>query len=603
MQEETSLLKNFSDGFSDFAELVDYRCYYVDKTSFIKKVFARDADPHEPPKSGKILLITRPRRFGKTLLLSTFFHFLRINEEQGKLYQQKLFAHTQIIEDREFCAKFMGKFPTVFITFKDITQKNFATAYNRLVGVLCEEANRHEYLLQSHKLTQNDKEDFRLLTSKRQLKLPEYQDDFFHGLKTLTRLLHKHYGVKAVLLIDEYDVPLAKAQEYGNYDEMKEVVRSVLSEVLKDNSDLYKAVLTGCLRVSKESIFTGLNNLSVNSVVSSDRELSEILGFTPSEVKCMLEYYGLSCHEKEVKAWYDGYRIAGSEIYCPWDLICFCKSALKSSDPKAFILVSYWLGTSSNDAIRDFMRYLDEDAADKMQALLKGQSIEIIVNEQLNYDEIRNFHRSDDFWTLLLSTGYLTAEKVFGGDPQAIHCTVRIPNRGIALCFERNIAEYYRFDQKTGKYTQDIVELLLQGEAPSRLENAVMEILKTFVSVRDLAVNSPKELFYQGLMNGILSGFERRNLNDFHSNCEAGDGYADIIFRSDDRSVGVIIELKVAKKPQDLSLMAKKALGQIADRRYDEYFSGRGQDPSRICLWGLAFCGKYCAAATEIKQI
>lgn len=601
MPENTNLLKNFSDGFSDFAELVDYRCYYVDKTSFIKKVFARDADPHEPPKSGKILIITRPRRFGKTLLLSTFFHFLRINEDGGNLYQQKLFAHTQIMEDREFCAQFMGKFPTIFITFKDITQKNFTTAYNRLVGVLCEEANRHEYLLQSPKLTANDKECFRLLTDKRQLKLPEYQDDFFQGLKTLTRLLHKHYGVKVILLIDEYDVPLAKAQENGNYDAMKEVVRSVLAEVLKDNSDLYKAVLTGCLRVSKESIFTGLNNLSVNSVVSLARELSEIIGFTPSEVQCMLEYYDLSYHAKEVKAWYDGYRIAGSEIYCPWDLICFCKAALSSADPKAFIPVSYWLGISSNDAIRDFMRYLDEDAADKMQALLKGESIEIIVNEQLNYDEIRNFHRSDDFWTLLLSTGYLTAEKVFGGDPQALHCRVRIPNYGIALCFERNIADYYRFDQKIGKRSKDILGLLVQGSKPDLLENAVMEVLKTFVSVRDLTTNSPNELFYQGFMNGLLSGFDSRSLNDFHSNCDAGDGYADIIFRSEDRTVGVIIELKVTKKPENLNVVAKKALEQIGNRHYDEYFLGR--EPSRICLWGLAFCGKYCAAAAELKHL
>ena len=578
-------------GKSDFAEIIESNCYYVDKTAVIREVFAYD--------QSAVLLITRPRRFGKSLLMSTFKYFFALDPDlpNDNSYAKKLFGSLEITKDVDFCDTFLGRMPVICLSLKSIESSNFSYCVNMLAGQIAKIAAQYRCIEQSDKLSVEQRAEFSHLLSKPWLQSQEHGDDLLLSLQNLTEFISRHYGKKVILLIDEYDVPLAKASRNGNYEQIAELMRVFLSNALKDNSYIYKAVLTGCLRVAKESIFTGLNNLSVCSV-SSDLDLcAEAAGFTKKEVNAMLSYYGLEKRSDDVRRWYDGYRIGGHEIYCPWDLICFCHGSLNFNDNMLdYRPRSFGLGTSGNDVIEEFLQYLTQDDAEKMQSLIDGNSTVINVNEQLNYHEILSQHACTDFWTLLLSTGYLTAVKVLDGDEQQSVCEVKIPNLGIAECFKRNIKEFYEKNQKVAQFSSDIVSMFLKGGDGFELEKALRKLLKTFVSVRDFAVKAPPELFYHGFLNGIISSGNAL-IYDFSSNIAAGDGYADLTFMSADHDVGVIIEIKQTKDDRKKIELATKALSQTDERHYAEIFAG--SRVKQIFCYGIAFCKRDCAVAVK----
>ena len=578
-------------GKSDFAEIIESNCYYVDKTAVISDVFKDD--------QSAVLLITRPRRFGKSLLMSMFRYFFALDPDlpNDNAHAKKLFGALEITKDSSFCDSFLGQLPVIYLSFKSIESSNFSYCVNMLAGQIAKIADQYRCIEQSDKLSVEQRAEFSHLLSKPWLQSHEHGDDLLLSLQNLTEFIFRHYGKKVILLIDEYDVPLAKASRNGNYEQTAELMRAFLSNALKDNPYIYKAVLTGCLRVAKESIFTGLNNLSVCSVSSDLDFCSEAVGFTHKEVHAMLSYYGLEQRSDDVRRWYDGYRIGGHEIYCPWDLICFCHGSLNfNGNMLDYRPRSFWLGTSGNDVIEEFLQYLTQNDAEKMQSLIDGNSTMINVNEQLNYREILSQHAGTDFWTLLLSTGYLTVVKVLDGDEQQSICEVKIPNLGIAECFKRNIKEFYEKNQKASRSSSEIVSMLLTGAEGFELEKVLRKLLKTFVSVRDFAVKAPPEFFYHGFLNGIISS-GKALIDDYSSNTAAGDGYADITFMSSDHDIGVIIEIKQTKDDRKKIELAAKALSQTEERHYSEAFAG-----SRVCqifCYGIAFCKRDCAVAVK----
>ncbi len=585
-------LKGLPVGKSEFNKIVENDFYYVDKTSYIKTVIKDD--------TSEALLITRPRRFGKSLTMDTIYQFLRLNPDDAAdiSYQEKLFAGTTILEEQEFCRDYMGQYPVIFISLKDIEAETFTTARDLFASTISEVACQFDYLLDSPKLSKLDKKNFEILRDANLLFEPKHIKELTFSLKCLTELLAKHHGKKVIVLIDEYDVPLANAYNKGFYDKMISLLRPFLSRVLKGNTRLQKAVLTGCLRISKESIFTGLNNPKVNSVTNDAGALAQCMGFSKTEVKDMLSYYGLSEHEQAVKDWYDGYRIADREIFCPWDVINFCDQAIteKRNGRKVSAPRSYWSSTSSNDIIQQFMSHLDKEEADRMQILLDGGEIEFSLNDQLNYSRIDKFHSADDFWTLLLYTGYLTAVKTVA-EGNLIICTVRIPNREIRSAFENNIKAYYGSVSML-ESTRRILQAFFKGDADQ--VNVLLGLrLKKFVSIRDFNTRSPAENFYHGFLNGMFST-EKNQFFRYQSNAEAGKGYADIIFSSGDNSTGVVLELKVASDEDDMNKLADVALKQIEDRQYTDTF-GRGI--KKIYCYGIAFCRKECTVQCAEAKI
>ncbi len=587
-------LKKLPKGLTQFSSIIENNFYYVDKTLSIKNVFSDD--PSE------LMLITRPRRFGKTLLMNTFYNFLRINPENpdDTSYQDKLFKDTKIYKDKSFCQNFMGKWPVIFVSFKDVGGTDFNTSLGDLASAIAETAGEHKYLLQSERLDELEKKRFNTLLDEDLLASPSKLNHLRKSLKHLSALLYKHYGKKVIVLIDEYDVPLDKAYINGHYKDMANLIQTVLSSVLKDNKFLNNGVLTGCLRVSKESIFTGLNNLDINTVINDEGGLAEDFGFTKDEVKTMLDYYGLSEHENAVKEWYDGYRIGNKEIFCPWDVVCFCKQALSNmrlgrevSEP-----ASFWTSTSSNYIIQEFMSYLKEDDATKMQTLLDGGEIEFLVNENLNYNEIGDFHRVDDFWTLLLYTGYLTALKTFKDKDDNVKCRVRIPNREIRVAFKQCITSYYKSPVVT-KVSSELITALFAGDTYN-VRSLIESKLRTFVSIKDVSTKSAPENFYHGFLNGIFSN-QKSEFTDFSSNCDAGDGYADIIFSALDHYSGVVIELKSSKNEEHFVELATDALKQIEKMKYTDKLVKLGVH--KIYCYGISFYKKRCFVSCELKEL
>ena len=579
-------------GVIDFSSLIHDSYYYVDKTPSIKKVFGED--PSE------VLLMARPRRFGKTLLMNTFYNFLKIDPENpdDTSYQDRLFQNTRIYEDKAFCERFMGKWPVIFVSFKEVNGSYFRQAASMLAQFIVKAASQHKYLLKSDRLDEYDKDQFKTLLKKETLMADPELSDLAMSLNILSTLLSQHYDKKVIVLIDEYDVPLAKAYSNGYYDDMVVLIQAILSSVLKDNTVLKKGVLTGCLRVSKKSIFTGLNNPDVNTVVNDEGFLADSFGFTKDEVKTMLDYYDLNAHEKAVQDWYDGYRIGGKEIFCPWDVVCFCKQSLismrlgnKVSAPKDF-----WTATSSNFIIQEFMSYLKEKDADDMQTLLDGGEIEFSVNEDLSYREIESNHEVDDFWTMLLYTGYLTAVKTIRDD--IVRCTVRIPNREIRSAFSKYIASYYKSAAVT-KVSSELVAALLSGDSEN-VRTLIESKLRNFVSLKDVHTKSAPENFYHGFLDGIFST-QTSEFTDFRSNCDAGDGYADIVFSSLDHKYGVVIELKSARNEDSFTGLAADALKQIEERKYTDVLVKL--KVKKIYCYGLSFYNKQCFVQCELKEL
>ncbi len=591
----TTSYKGLPLGNSNFKEIVARNFYYVDKTAYIKEVFKDD--------SSKVFLIARPRRFGKTLAMNTFYNFLKINPKSpdDTSAQELSFKNTAIYQDKEFCQEYMGKFPVIFISLKDVDDFTFELARAQVATEICFIANRLNYLLDSPLFSDEEKHDFKVLTDYSQLASDDGQKYLSKSLRIMIDMLYRYYGRQVIVLIDEYDVPLAKAYDGGYYSQMLKLIRGMLSTALKDNVALFKGVLTGCLRVSKDSIFTGFNNFDVNTVASDNGDLSACMGFTKAEVKTMLDYYHLSEYEAEVKHWYDGYKIAGSEIFCPWDVISFCKVANKAVEQGHAVPApqSFWTNTSSNDVILKYMPYLEESEAERMQTLLDDGEIEFKLNEKLNYNEIGDLHRPNDFWSLLLYTGYLTATKVTTIAREGTFCRVRIPNEEVWLAFKDGIVDYYSSDRVKAESSK-LVEAFFNGDK-RQIRVLIETKLRTFISLRDIHTKSNPENFYHGFLNGFFSAQTPSTFGCYRSNTDAGDGYADIMFSLPDYSEGVIIELKSTSDENKLSQLADEALAQIRQKNYIDAFLD--DDAQKVYCYGIAFCRKHCRVKCEVKDL
>ena len=582
------LRKGIAVGTDDYSKVIYDNCYFVDKTSLIKDVFAQN--------KSEVLLISRPRRFGKTLTMSMFYHFLSINHNKPEDLSShvELFKDTKIFADQEFCQQYMGHYPVIFLSLKSVEGINFETAYQKLAEIIYGLVDsQFRFLLQSNKLSDGNKRDLQYLLDLDNLEKVSSSVKLQFSLQKLTQFLYQHYGKKAIVLIDEYDVPLAKASVRGYYNQMVDVIRGMLGNVLKTNIYLEKAVLTGCLRVSKESIFTGLNNISVNTVFSRDEELATGVGFTKDETIDMLDYYGLSSFNNIVKEWYDGYNFANHEMFCAWDVVKFCAEAIRLKNCQDMLPQNYWINTSSNDLIYQFLGYLTEQDAVDMQTLVDGGTISKKIRETLNYEDLKQ-HESDDFWSMLLYTGYLTVAGHSNFDVASSELNLRIPNKSIRNCFKEKIQDYFTKAPPQVQKAAKILQSVFNADA-EQLRVDIEDALAKFISVRDFSTKAPKEYYYHGFLNSVFST-QCEHLRNYASNQEAGNGYSDITFLSKDSLLGVVLELKYTDDENELIPTAKAALKQIDDKHYIEAFKKNGFT-EKVYALGLSFSKKSCAVS------
>jgi hypothetical protein len=583
------MLKSIGIGAESFHKLIENDCYYVDKTPFIRTVFKEN--------KADVMLITRPRRFGKTLTMSTFYDFLSLNiENPGDVsLQEKWFKDTKIIEDREFCNEFMGRFPVIFLTLKSVAFDNFNDSYSELARVINSMALNFSYLRYSSELETEEKESLQNLLTFKHLRDISNISDLTGSLVTLTNLLYKHHKICPILLIDEYDVPVAKAAHFGYYREMINVVGQLLATGLKGNTNMKKAVLTGCLRAAKESIFTGLNNLLVCSILDpGKKDISQGIGFTREEIQEVLTYYGLSDYYEEVRNNYDGYLFGTTHMYCPWDVMNFCNDnyEMLSENRNLIRAGNYWINTSGNDVIEAFMGFIEPEDVDLMQDLLDGKSITAEVRTSLCYGDLQN-HDINDFWTLLLYTGYLTFDPAYRSSKKNEY-RLYIPNEEIRDCFRDKILEFFKKNSVMKSSTAELVKGLFEGDA-EKVQDSLNTLLGKYVSIRDFATNAPKENYYHGFMNGLLvNGISL--IEEQKSNFESGDGYIDLIIKSV-RSIGtiVILELKqTSDENEDKVLTAQDAVEQILIKKYADPYIKRN-DIKAVISYGICFCKKECA--------
>lgn len=556
--------KKLPVGIEDFKELREENFYYIDKTGLIRDLLN---------SWGKVNLFTRPRRFGKTLNMSMLKNFLEIGADKA------LFDGLAIAEERELCETYMGKFPVVFLSLKSVEGLIFEDAYEMLRRILRSEMLRLSFLAESDRISEKEKYSFR-----RFLDEQDTREDVQDSLKMLSGLLYGYYGRKVILLIDEYDVPLDKAFQHGYYREMTALIRSLFSQALKTNDALYFAVLTGCLRVSKESIFTGLNNFKVLSV--ADARYDEHFGFTDAEVKQLLQDYCLEGHFKETKEWYDGYRFGQIDVYCPWDVINHVDRLRGEPDAEP---QAYWINTSSNDLVKRFVDRADKTTQNEIECLIAGEAIEKTVRLELTYDEIDN--SIDNLWSVLFTTGYLTQT----GKPENGIYKLIIPNREVREVYIHQIQEWFRetFVQDE-KPMQELCKAFLDGNA-EEIQKRLTVILGRMISVMDTkAKDDQKENFYHGLLLGLLRSESKWLIL---SNAESGDGFSDILIEPEDPDVGIVIEVKYASSVAELDKACNKAMSQIRSRRYDEKLRNDGRED--ILAYGIAFQKKRCKVICE----
>ena len=588
------LRKGIAVGTDDYSKVIYDKCYFVDKTSLIKDVFAQN--------KSEVLLISRPRRFGKTLTMSMFYHFLSINHNKPEDLSShvKLFKDTQIYQDREFCQQYMGHYPVIFLSLKSVEGINFETAYQKLAEIIYGLVDsQFRFLLQSNELSDGNKRDLQYLLDLDNLEKVSSSVKLQFSLQKLTQFLYQHYGKKAIVLIDEYDVPLAKASVHGYYAQMVDVIRGMLGNTLKTNSYLKKGVLTGCLRVAKESIFTGLNNINVNTVFSRDEALSTGIGFTTDETNMMLDYYGLSSFNNIVKEWYGGYNFANHEMFCAWDVVNFCAEAIRLENCQDMTPQNYWVNTSSNDLINKFLGFLTEKDAQDMQTLVDGGTVSKKIRETLNHEDLKE-HRSDDFWSMLLYTGFLTVVKPSDFDVASSELNFRIPNKSIRNCFKEKIQDYFTKAPTQVQKAAKILQSIFNADA-EQLRVDIEDALAKFISVRDFSTKAPKEYYYHGFLNSVFST-QCEHLRNYASNQEAGNGYSDITFLSKDSLLGVVLELKYTDDENELIPTAKAALKQIDEKHYIEAFKKNGFT-EKVYALGLSFSKKSCAVSFKEFKI
>ena len=551
--------KKLPIGIENFEKLRLEDFYYIDKTGLIRELLNN---------WGEVNLFTRPRRFGKTLNMSMLENFFSLDGDKS------IFDGLEISKETALCEEYMGKSPVVSISLKGIDAWSYETAYQMAVRVIIDAAAKFYFLLDSEKLNAHDKAEYQKL-------LDDTMNEGMFGssLKLLSGMLEKHYGTKVILMIDEYDVPLAKAHANGYYDQMISLIRSFLGEALKTNSSLKLAVLTGCLRISKESIFTGLNNLKVRSV--TDVRFDEYFGFTDMEVKTLLQYYGYPDSYDVAKKWYDGYHFGNVDVYCPWDVLNYCDSLLddKEAQPE-----NYWINTSSNDAVK---RFIQESAnyttKREIESLIAGEVITKEIHQELTYPEI--YQTIDNIWSLLFTTGYLTRR----GKAEGRQMKLAIPNLEIRDIFVTQIMEFFRENVREDGDTLNCFCDALQNKDAENVEKIFNDYLRKTISIRDTAVRTGmKENFYHGVLLGILSVKNRWGIS---SNREMGEGYADILAEPDTGDMGIIIEVKYAHDG-DLDEACKEALKQIEYTRYEDDLSDDGVE--NILKYGIACYKKRC---------
>ena len=599
-------------GKDDFPLLREGNCYFVDKTPYLKTVFTDQS---------AVLLFTRPRRFGKTLLISMFDSFLKINPEKpfDNSKQLELFKGTKILEDKEFCDKFMGQCPVITITLKKVEGTNFKEFYESFASAVHKVASRYSYLKNSDKLDKSDKEELENLTTKSYLLKIENQQTVKDALSTLSGLLYKEYGRRAILLIDEYDVPLAAASYrdrvnkvlYKNrpdfvadcHEKMVTFMKGffdLLKTTPGDEGAISKAVITGCLKVAKNSLFTGVNNFKVNTVLATNKDLTGIIGFTKDETYKFLKDYELENFSEKVKEHYDGYKFCDKEMFCPWDVVNFIDENYKynlNGETDSIRTNNYWLGTTSDKSLYDYLGYLTDSDNKKMQDLVDGKSISFKLNESMNYDTLSE-HNSDDFWSLLLHTGYLTLDWEKSDDEELSkdHSTnknvfARIPNLEILGCFSSNIKERFSSDFKERNLHNKLVDAFSCGNQ-KEIYDIFFDMLQKYVSIRDTATKAPLENYYHGFLNGIFTSCEKL-VSEYHSNYESGNGYPDITFKAERNTKAVIIEIKATSNEEDMDELATNALSQIEEKNYAQPFIKQSKI-TEIYAYGLVFCKKDC---------
>ena len=559
--------KKLPVGIDSFEKLRREDFYYIDKTGLIRDLLNN---------WGEVNLFTRPRRFGKTLNMSMLKSFFEIGADKT------LFDGLLISRETALCEAYMGKFPVVFVSLKGVDGLTFEDAYEMLRRIVVEEASRFQYLLESPRITEADKCPLRILLEKQR---DVSESDIAASFRMLSKLLYQHYGQKVVLLIDEYDVPLDKAFHHGYYREMVALIRGLFGQALKTNEYLQFAVLTGCLRVAKESIFTGLNNFKVLSII--DPRFDEHFGFTDAEVKRLLADYGLESHFDEIKEWYDGYRFGDVDVYCPWDVINHVDLLRAKPDARP---QAYWINTSGNDLVKDFVDEADATTQDEIERLVAGETIEKKVRLELTYPEVRE--SIDNLWSVLFTTGYLTyTEQTEDGSYR-----LKIPNREVREVYILQIQEWFKRSlEKERHTTQALCQALLDGDAEKASDELIM-IMSGMISVLDAkAREKQKENFYHGLLLGLL-----RNASDWKilSNAEAGEGFSDILIEPRRKpNMGIVIEIKYAATFQGLGEACAKAMEQIKSRRYGERLRNEGRED--ILAYGIAFHKKRCKAVCE----
>ena len=559
--------KKLPIGIDGFEKIRTNDFYYADKTLFIKELLLN---------WGEVNLFTRPRRFGKTLNMSMLKCFFEIGSDP------ELFAGLKIMQEKELCEKYMGKFPVISISLKSVDGRNFESASVALRTVIGDEARRFGFLRTSAKLSENDKEAYEQLTGVGSAQSGVYtmtESIAAASLKTLSQLLVQHYGQKVILLIDEYDVPLDKAFQGGYYDEMLSLIRSLLDNALKTNDSLYFAVLTGCLRISRESIFTGLNNPKVHTI--SDVRYDEYFGFTNADVDELLAFYGLSSYKDVIRDWYDGYHFGDTQVYCPWDVINYCDELLAApaTPPK-----NYWANTSGNDLIRRLLKKANLTTKNEVEELLNGGQITKRIKQELTYREIDDSF--ENVWSVLYATGYLTGKHVEQEDADIFR--LWIPNGEIRKLFYELVEDWFR--EVTRSDTARISRFC--AAFPAGDADVIQEMLGDYlwesISVRDTAVRrNMKENFYHGMLLGLLQNQDNWLVK---SNAETGEGYSDISIRMPDRT-GIVIELKYADDG-NLEAACSEALKQIEEKKYAEGLKRRGM--KKIMKYGIAFYEKEC---------
>ena len=562
-------------GIENFEEIRKLGFYYIDKTRLIEQLLQG---------WGKVTLFTRPRRFGKTLNMSMLKSFFEIGTDKT------LFDGLYISGNKALCDEHMGKYPVIFLSFKGVEGLMYDEAFDALVRVIGKEVSRVSFLADSDKLTLLEREQYKGLTIIEDGSFVFNKDKLISSLQLLSQLLYKHYGQKAVILIDEYDVPLDKAFQNGYYKEMVSLIRGLFGQALKTNEFLQFAVLTGCLRVSKESIFTGLNNFEINSIVDIDHD--EQFGFTDDEVMKLLSDYDRSERYPDAKEWYDGYHFGNADIYCPWDVINFAKKLV--SDPSARPS-AFWINSSGNDMVKRFVDKADQTTRDEIEKLVAGGFVEKQLRLDLTYDEIDN--TIDNLWSVLFTTGYLTKiGEVKVPDSESYAYKLVIPNKEVREVFILQIQEWFKAVVAKDDDTMKLLSRAILDKDEKQIARQLNIVMSRMISILDTkAPDAMKENFYHGLLLGLLRGSNPDWL--IKSNRESGDGFSDILIMPEDPDAGIVIEVKYAKEMKELDAACEAAITQIKDKRYDETLRDEGR--CDILAYGIAFCRKRCRVVGE----